>query len=183
MLSSLMGRIPGRIMGMPQQISGMSGRTLGVSDPVSRRLGLLRSPQRLFQRLLWLKLRLLKLLLLFCLAFASTAPAWAQGNFTNNGPYSFTLTPANSFTATIYVTYNPTAAGPDSTGYLTLSGGTLDPDYSYDDYYYTNVHMSFSPTLGGTPTITDTFDCIINAYPPEPGVYCISSNGLSNAGN
>ena len=84
-------------------------------------------------------------------AAASAVPAFAQGSFTTSN-FTFSFTPANSFTvANQLVSYNPLGTTTTSTGFLTLTGGTelgTAPVYS-------GVSLSFSPTLGGTPTVTD----------------------------
>ena len=85
-------------------------------------------------------------------AAASAVPAFAQGSFTSPS-FTFSFAPANSFTvANQMVTYNPFGTTTTSTGFLTLTGGTeigTAPVYS-------GTVLSFSPTLGGTPTVTDT---------------------------
>ncbi len=92
-------------------------------------------------------------------AGASIAPAFAQGNFSTPGPFQFTFigTPGvagSSFLINaIPVSYNPLNSVQTLSGLLTLSGGKeigTGPLYS-------GVNLSFTPTGGATPTVTDTF--------------------------
>ena len=111
-------------------------------------------------------------------AAASAVPAFAQGSFTTNGPFTFSFTPANSFTVTnIPVTFNPIGTGTASTGFLTLTGGTgvgTGPVFS-------GTVLSFSPTVGGTPTVTDVvpFTTVI----PVGSVFSIASVGITTKGD
>ncbi len=109
--------------------------------------------------------------LVLCLAFLGTASALAQGSFTCPGdfsttPVNFSYTPGSSFTCTVPVTYNPLAAAPDEAGYLTLTSGPAA--YVYSGYtVYTNISLSYSPTLGGAPTVTETgITGVIFSFPP-----------------
>jgi hypothetical protein len=106
------------------------------------------------------------------LAAATVAPAFAQGDFTQiDGGFTFSFTPANSFTVNTLVNYNPFGtAGNTSTGTLSLAGGTLA---SGSTTRYTNTALSFTGT-GGTPSFTDT---IANVFINNngDGTYLISS--------
>ena len=112
-------------------------------------------------------------------AAASVAPAFAQGNFFTNGPFTFTFSPANSFTVTnIPVTYNSLTATGLSSGFFSLTGGTEMGTTPV----YTNALMSFSPTLGGTPTVTSAvpFTTVVGL---GSGTFSIASVGSTAAGD
>ena len=96
-------------------------------------------------------------------AAASAVPAFAQGTFTA-APFTFSFTPANSFTvANQAVNYNPLGTTTIIPGFLTLSGGTI---LSAGSPVYSGVKLSFSPTVGGTATVTDTFNYAVLASTP-----------------
>ena len=93
-------------------------------------------------------------------AGASIAPAFAQGAFFASQPFTFTFTPGNtSFNVTgIAVTYNPLGGATPSTGFLTLTGGTLQSGSSviYDNTQlaFANSTTSFSDVVAQT-TVND----------------------------
>lgn len=96
-----------------------------------------------------LLLRLVPLLLLMVAA----GTASAQGNFYTNGPFTVSLVSGKNLTLTaIPVTYKP-LNGSKSSGYLTLSGVSVGSSSGL----FSGIHLAFSPTLGGPPTVTDTF--------------------------
>ena len=113
-------------------------------------------------------------------AAASVAPAFAQGNFFTNGPFTFSFTPANSFTVTsIPVTFNPmTTGGANTAGFLTLTGGTgvgTGPVFA-------GTVLSFSPTQGGAATVTDV-EPLTTVVPIGNGTFSIASVGSSALGD
>ena len=111
-------------------------------------------------------------------AAASVAPAFAQGNFFTNGPFTFTFSPASSFTvSSIPVSYNANGTTGVSSGFLSLTGGT-----SMNGVVFSNTSLSFSPTLGGTPTVTDLIPTT-TVVGLGGGTYSIASVGSTAAGD
>ena len=112
-------------------------------------------------------------------AAASVAPAFAQGNFFTNGPFTFSFSPANSFTVSaIPVSYNPAGTTGTFSGFLTLTGGTGVGQGPV----FTGTSLSFSPTKGGTPTVTDVIP-FTTVVPLGTGSYSIASVGSSALGD
>ena len=115
-------------------------------------------------------------------ATASIAPAFAQGTFTNTGPFTFldNGTIAGVFSAP--ATFNPTA-GASETGTLnvTLTGGPGGANTGTQ--LFSGVSLFFSPTAPALPVIFD------NSFTPgatvnfAPSVTTISSITNSAAGN
>ena len=113
-------------------------------------------------------------------ATTSIAPAFAQGNFTTNSPFVFSFSPANSFTAISQpVLYNAVGTTGFSNGFLTLMGGTeVGTSVVYD-----NVSLSFSPTFGGMPTVTDIIPMTTVVPLDGTGNYSIASVGFTAKGD
>ncbi len=113
-------------------------------------------------------------------AGASIAPAFAQGSFTTNGPFTFTFTPTTTFSVTnLPVAFNSNTDGTTS-GFLNLFGGTEVGTSAF----YRNVNLSFSPTIGGASTITDTLNfATVNGPSPVDNTFAISSVGISAKGD
>lgn len=113
-------------------------------------------------------------------ATASIAPAFAQGNFSTNSPFVFSFSPANSFTATDQpVLYNALGTTGFSNGFLTLTGGTEIGT----SVVYSNVSLSFSPTLGGMPTVTDVVPMSTVVALDGTGLYSLASVGVTAKGD
>ena len=104
--------------------------------------------------------------------------ASAQGTFTTNKPFLVSVDKVRAFTLTgIPVIYTP-LHGPVTSGFLALSG---TPD-SRTLTLFSSVRLSFSPTLGGPPTVTDTFPHgLVTAV--GANLYHLASLGTSAQGN
>ncbi len=110
-------------------------------------------------------------------AGASIAPAFAQGNFTTAGPFTFSFTPVNSFTVSnIPVTYNP-FGGTAVSGLLSLSGGT---ELGTSGLIFSNTQLSF---VGGGQTITGSTPFATVVPVDGTGTYIIASGGSTTAGD
>lgn len=114
-------------------------------------------------------------------ALALLAPlgsASAQGSFSTNKPFLLSVDKGRAFTLTgIPVTHTP-LHGSVTSGFLTLSG---TPD-NRSLTLFSSVRLAFSPTRGGTPTVTDTFPHgIVTAL--SANLYNLASLGTSAQGN
>jgi len=126
-----------------------------------------------------LLLRLLPFLL--PLAAAGLSPAAAQGHFQTNGPFTLSLNPAHGFVLEgVPIKYIPLAGktGQPQAGYLTLS---IARPGSFA-HHFSGVSLAFSPTLGGTPTVTDTFPLGSVAVALGPS-YSLASVGAGAGGS
>lgn len=111
-------------------------------------------------------------------AGASIAPAFAQGAFFATQPFSFTFTPANSFTLTsIPVVYNPFNGGAATTGFLSLTGGVEEGS----TVVYDNTKLAFT-TASASTSFTDTV-AQTTVVPLGNGSYSIASVGATAAAN
>ena len=115
-------------------------------------------------------------------AGASIAPAFAQGNFTANGPFvfSFVGTPGvagSSFAVNnISAFFNPTSGGASVLGQLSLTNGKEVGTTSY----YTGTSLSFT---GGGTTIMDSGLTSIVTQNPMTGFFTITNAGTAPSGN
>lgn len=117
------------------------------------------------------------LFLLFLVASAPV-PASAQGTFATSNPFAVSLGATHHFTLkSIPVVYKPLSGGAVS-GFLTLSGTPANNSLTF----FTDVHLSFSPTSGGTPTVTDIvpFGTVVLVHGQ---LYHLASVGTSPSGN
>ena len=106
-------------------------------------------------------------------AGASIAPAFAQGDFTTNGPFSFTFSPGTFSVTNLLVNYNPFGTtGASSMATISLFGGTEVG--TGEDYKNVTMTSSVSPT--------DTF---ANVYVVSngDGTFGIASPGRTTAGD
>ena len=109
-------------------------------------------------------------------ATASIAPAFAQGAFFATSPFTFSFTPASSFTlSAIPVVYNPISGAPQSTGFLTLSGGKEEGT----SVLYDNTTLTFTGTAG---TFTDLIPQT-TVVPLGNGSFSIASVGATAKGD
>jgi len=117
---------------------------------------------------------------LFLLFFMASVPvpASAQGIFATSSPFTVSLDSTRHFTLkSIPVVYKP-LNGSAVSGFLTLSGTPANSSLTF----FTDVHLSFSPTSGGTPTVTDIvpFGTVVLIHSQ---LYHLASVGASPSGN
>ena len=109
-------------------------------------------------------------------AGASIAPAFAQGSFTTNGPFTFAFSASTFSVTNLLVTYNPIAGGATSTATISLFGGS-NGGSGVD---FTNTTLSFTPA-GGT-TMTDVLGDVY-VVQNKNGTYGIASPGMTAMGD
>jgi hypothetical protein len=104
--------------------------------------------------------------------------ASAQGSFTTTKPFLLTLDKSHNFTLMgIAVVYKP-INGTLTSGFLTLSGKPV----SHSLTIFNNIHLSFSPTQNGKPTVTDTFSHgVVTSL--GSNLYCLASVGRNANGS
>ena len=109
-------------------------------------------------------------------AGASIAPAFAQGDFTTNGPFTFSFAPSTFTVTNLMTSFNPFGGGATSTATISLFGGT-EVDSTPD---YKNVTLTFTPAGGTTST-----DTLANVYVVSngDGTFGIASPGRTAAGD
>jgi hypothetical protein len=116
-------------------------------------------------------------------AAVSIAPAFAQGaplvpttgNYFNNAPFTFTMTPTTFNITNIAAFFNPTMSTTATAGLLSLTATEIGTTSGY-----TNGVLTFAPTGGATTTETINFFTVAKNPFTDSTVF---SGGPDSAGN